>query len=279
MSGTAKAESGYLETNGAKLYYEVVGEGHPVVLLHAGVADHTMWEDQMEPFTKKYRVIRYDTRGFGKSTTENVEYSDRQDLYDLLKHLGVEKAHLIGVSRSGQIATDFTLEHPDMVSALVPVAAGLGGLQGEPNEVEMALFVESDAAEEAGDWEKVADLDVRIWGDGPEQPEGRFPEPMRGKMRQMCLNTYMTNTVEAIPQPLEPRAFGRLSDIQVPTLVIYSDYDVSPVADAAAALEAGIQGAKRVLITGTAHMIPMEKPEEFNKIVLDFLSEVDSSAS
>src|SRR5687768_2617463 len=237
MTTDGKTETGYIETNGARLYYEVAGEGHPVVLMHAGVADHTMWEGQMEPFTAKYRVIHYDSRGFGKSTTEKVEYSDRQDLYDLLKHLRVDKAHLIGVSRSGQIATDFTLEHPEMVSALVTVAAGLGGLQGEPNEAEMALFNEMDEAEKAGDWERVAALDVRVWGDGPEQQEGRFPEPLREKMRLMCLNTYTTNTVQGLPQPLEPRAATRLPEIKVPTLVIYSDLDVSPVAEAAAALE------------------------------------------
>jgi 3-oxoadipate enol-lactonase len=277
MTTANQPESGFLETNGAKLYYEVTGEGHPVVLMHAGVADHTMWEGQMDAFSRKYRVIRYDSRCFGKSKTEDVEYSDRQDLYDLLKHLGVEKAHLIGVSRSGQIATDFTLEHPEMVSALVPVAAGLSGFGGQPNEAEMALFEEGEAAEEAHDWAKVAALDVRIWGDGPEQPEGRFPKPLREKMWQMCYNTYSTHTVDRPSVPLEPRAAGRLSEIKVPTLIIYSDFDVSPVAEAAAAMEAGIEGAKRVLISGTAHMIPMEKPEEFNNIVLDFLEQVDRS--
>ena len=277
MRTNVQPETGYAETNGAKIYYEVAGAGYPVVLIHAGVADHTMWDDQMGPFAEKYRVIRYDTRGFGKSLAEDVEYSDRQDLHDLLKHLGVERAHLIGVSRSGQIATDFTLEHPDIVSALVPVAAGLSGFPGQPNDAEMALFEEAEAAEEAGDWEKVATLDVRIWGDGPEQPEGRFPKALREKMWRMCYNTYTANGLDRPSTPLEPRAAKRLSEIKVPALIIHGDLDLSPVAEAAAAMEAGIQGARRVLIEGTAHMIPMEKPEEFNRLVLDFLAEVDAN--
>src|SRR5436190_24202073 len=113
MAGDTEKTTGVLEAQDGPIYYEVAGEGHPLVLIHSGVADHTMWDDQFDTFAQRYRVIRYDTRGFGRSPLVDKDYSDRQDLYDLLKHLGVERAYVLGVSRAGNIAMNFTLEHPE----------------------------------------------------------------------------------------------------------------------------------------------------------------------
>src|SRR5690349_8638123 len=115
MTTDTQTTRDYLPVEGGQLYYEVTGAGHPLVLIHAGVADLRQWDEQVAAFAPHYRVIRYDTRGFGKTRTEPVAFSNRQDLYELLTHLGVEKAYLIGNSRGGQIAFDFTLEHPEMV--------------------------------------------------------------------------------------------------------------------------------------------------------------------
>ncbi len=104
--------NGYVPVRNGELYYEVEGAGHPLVLIHAGVADHTMWDAQAPVFARRFRVIRYDTRGYGRSRTQDTEYSERQDLLDLLDHLGVPAAHVVGISRGGMIAIDFTLEHP-----------------------------------------------------------------------------------------------------------------------------------------------------------------------
>src|SRR5437016_3461023 len=173
MTETMQTTTGTMEAQGGPLYYEVAGQGHALVLIHAGVADHTMWDEQFGVFAKQFRVIRYDTRGFGKSPGGDRDYSNRQELYELLKHLGVEKAYVIGVSRAGQIAVDFTLEHPEMVDALIPVAAGLGGLNHEPGETEMKVFNEMEEAWKKGDFARAAELDVQFWADGPGQPEGR----------------------------------------------------------------------------------------------------------
>lgn len=150
------------------------------------------------------------------------------------------------------------------------VAGGLGGLGGEPTEAEMALIMEMDAAEEAGEWERVAAMDVRIWADGPLQPEGRAPEALREKMRAMCLNNYTTHATQGKPQPLDPPVSRRLSEIKAPTLIVVGDYDVSTIHAMADRLEGGVAGARKVVIPGTAHMVPMEKYEEFNEVVLGF---------
>jgi 3-oxoadipate enol-lactonase len=274
MAGPIEAMQGFLDVEGARLYYEVAGQGHPLVLIHAGVADCTMWDEQWGPFAQRYRVIRYDTRGFGKTTTEDVSFSDHQDLYDLLKHLGVEKTYLIGVSRSGRIAVDFTLDHPEMVDALITVAAGFSGYQGEPTEEEMRLFDQADELEEKQDFAALTDLEVRIWVDGFGRSGEAHPK-VRERVRDMVLTNYKRRQPEGKPVGLQPPAAGRLSEIKVPTLVVVGDLDVSATQAMAVALEQGISGAKRVVFAGAAHMVNMEMPEEFNRLVLEFLGSLE----
>jgi len=127
MTRSVQPEVGAASVNGTQLYYETLGEGHPLVLIHGGYMDRRMWDDQFHAFAKHYRVIRYDVRGFGKSELPPVPYADRQDLFDLLNYLGVEKTYLLGLSLGGIIAIDFTLEHPTMVDALILVGSPVPG--------------------------------------------------------------------------------------------------------------------------------------------------------
>ena len=127
MTRSTYREGGFAEIHGTQLYYETLGEGNPLVLIHGGYMDRRMWDDQFHAFAKHYRVIRYDVRGFGKSELPPVPYADRQDLFDLLNYLGVEKTYLLGLSLGGIIAIDFTLEHPTMVDALILVGSPVPG--------------------------------------------------------------------------------------------------------------------------------------------------------
>jgi pimeloyl-ACP methyl ester carboxylesterase len=265
---------GMLEAQGGPLYYEVEGEGHPLVLIHAGVADNTMWDEQLDTFARHYRVIRYDTRGFGKTPNTEKDFSNRQDLYDLLEHLSVERAYVMGVSRGGQIAIDFTLEHPEKVAALIPVASGMSGFDGQPTYAEMAIFTQMEEAWEKKEFDRLADLEVAFWADGPGQLEGRAAQDVRERVRAMCLSNYAVPESTGKPIVLDPPAAGRLNEIKVPTLVVVGDLDASGVLQVADVLEKEIQGAKKVVIPGTAHMLSMEQPERFSKIVLDFLAEL-----
>jgi pimeloyl-ACP methyl ester carboxylesterase len=266
--------TGFAPVENGQLYYEVTGAGYPLVLIHAGVADCRMWDDQVASFAPRFRVVRYDCRGYGRSRTETTSFSDQQDLYDLLRHLGIATAHVIGISRGGQIALDFALEHPHMVSALIPTAAGFSGYEHHSTEAEAALgqmFEQMEAAWEAKDWERLIDLEIRVWADGPGQPEGRTPAAVRAKMREMCLTTYQRQDGEATPRPLDPPAIGRLGEIRVPTLVLIGDLDTPACLIMADLMVEGIAGARKVVFPGVAHMIPMERPDEFNRVVLEFL--------
>jgi len=127
MQEAKQLRTGFVETNGTTLYYEMKGKGHPLVLVHGGYMDRRMWDDQFSIFSQNYQVIRYDIRGFGKSALPQVPYADWQDLFNLLTFLEVEKTYLLGLSLGGVIALDFTLMYPEMVDAIILVGPPVPG--------------------------------------------------------------------------------------------------------------------------------------------------------
>jgi len=263
--------TGLADINGTQLYYEVAGAGHPLVLIHAGITDHRLWDDQFVDFARSYRTIRYDLRGFGQSPMPAAPYSMRDDLRALMDHLGVSRAHIVGLSIGGGIALDFALDYPDCVSALVLVASGVSGTT--PSEELQRQIAAIDAAEASEGVTAAVELELRLWVDGLRRSPDAVNPTVRERVREM--NT----AVFASPQPgtsqrLQPPATERLHEIQVPTLVIYGDGDISDVIASAALLTGGIVGARQVVIPGTAHVPNMEEPEIFNRIVQDFLTTI-----
>ena len=127
MTEAQRVDTGVAEVSGAPLYYETAGVGHPLVLIHEGIADSRMFDDQFGAFAQHYRVIRYDVHGFGKSGIPAGPFSGHEALHDLLRVLGVERMYLLGMSLGGRIAIDFALTYPTMVDALILAAAGVGG--------------------------------------------------------------------------------------------------------------------------------------------------------
>jgi pimeloyl-ACP methyl ester carboxylesterase len=279
MSNAEHVQTGFAEVNGTTLYYEIAGTGHPFVLEHGHLLDRRSWDDQFAVFAQHYRVVRYDQRGFGDSglITKGEPYSDRQDLYELMKFLGIESAYLMGVSGGGSLAIDFTLEHPEMIDALIPVTAGVSGfrpseemMQKYPDVVRM--FTSWDEAFEQHDIARAVEVSLELWTDGPGRLPGQAAPDVRERVREMTTRNWNRPDDEAqaenSPVPLEPPAIGRLSQISVPTLIILGEYDAPNPLDQ---LAAEIPGAKKVVMAGTAHHPFMEKPAAFNQIVLDFL--------
>ena len=143
MSDGTEATEQFAEINGTQILYEVAGSGHPLVLMHAGICDSRMWDDQWDIFSKQFRVIRYDVRGFGRSAIPSEPYAHRDDLLELLRLLNVERIALVAASMAGHIAIEFTLQHPEMVSALVLVGSGVGAV--DPSEALIAGWEQVDA--------------------------------------------------------------------------------------------------------------------------------------
>jgi pimeloyl-ACP methyl ester carboxylesterase len=273
---TLNMSSGYLNIGNGKIYYEIEGNGDVLVLCHAGFVDSGMWDPQWDTFTQHYRVLRFDMLGFGKSDPVIEPVSRRQELYSVLQKLGISHAHLLGCSMGGEIVLDFTLEHPEMVVSLAIVSGTPSGfeMQGEPP----AQLLEMLQALKQEDLERVSDLQIRIWVDGffrkPEQVNPHVRQHAIEMNRIPVQNGTWAKADANPPDRLNPPAIGRLKEISVPTLILAGSLDHPEVLRAANLMAKEIKGAKKGILSDCGHIPNMEKPEEFNKIVLDFLSQV-----
>jgi pimeloyl-ACP methyl ester carboxylesterase len=268
-------EDGYLETNGARIRYEVEGSGEPVVFIHAGVANLRMWDDQAAALRDAYRVIRYDTRGFGETETEAVTFSNRADIAALLDHLGETSAHIVGLSRGGNIGLDFTIEYPDRVRSLVTAAGGVGGYES-PDEAPAQTWEAAERLIDARDWEGITDWETAYWVDGPGQPTDRVDPGVRARVRGWILANYLAEKEEGTPRPLDPPAWQRLDQVRVPVLAMVGTADDPATVDSMRQLAERVPGARLEIFEGAAHMLNLEQPERFNGLLREFL---DASAA
>lgn len=263
-------ESGFIETNGARIYHEVDGRGEPVLMVHAGVANLRMWDAQVEALSDAYRVIRHDTRGFGRTETDAVEYSNRADIAAVLDHVGERSAHLVGLSRGAQIALDFALEFPDRVRSLVFSGGGVGGYDA-PVESDPSTWEEPEKLLEAKDWVALAEWETRFWADGPGQPVGRVDAAVREQVHGWILSNYRAEKEEGNPQPLDPPANDRLDGLRVPVLVTVGDLDEVETGAHCRYVASTVPGARLEVFEGAAHMVNLEQPDRFNRLLRDFL--------
>ena len=261
------------------LHYELAGQGPPVVLLHEGIADSRMWEPQWQTFPPQHRVVRYDMRGFGESPAATGSFSHARDLIDLLDRLALGPAALVGVSMGGAVALDVTIGRPDLVSALVLVGSGLRG--HEFSAESEAGWAEEEAALERGDLDAAVELNLRMWVDGPHRsPEEVDPDVRQrvGEMQRRAFELWQSGDHEATLEPLDPDWQTRLGDIRVPTLIVVGELDRPEMHEIADRLETEIPNTRRAVIEGTAHVPSMERPAEFDELVLGFLAATQEPA-
>jgi 3-oxoadipate enol-lactonase len=272
MNDAIQSDTGFVEVSGAPLYYEVAGTGPALVLLHEGIADSRMYDDQFSAFAQRYRVVRYDLHGFGRSGTPDRPYTHHEALHALLRHLSIERAALLGMSLGGSIAIDFALTYPSMVDALLLLAAGVGGYP--VSEATLTLAAPLVEAFKAGDFVRAIDLSVRFWVDGMERSPEEVDPAVRERVRTMYTDV-LRRSREGGRQAnsLEPPAYSRLGEIHVPTLVVVGTGDVPDILDQADLLARTIAGARKVVLPRVAHVLNMERPAEVNHIILDFLEE------
>jgi len=272
---THEMQTGYLEFNGAQIYYEVEGDGPPLTLVHAGVAHLRMWDGQVAAWAERFRVIRYDTRGFGKTRTQDVPYSNVDDLAALLDHLRVERTHLLGLSRGALISLDFTLEHPERVASLTWIAGGIRGIELDDDPRLLAMWPEMERLEEAREWPALVELETQVWTDGPGQPKDRVDPGLRAQMIAWNMENYLAE--QDAEQLIRPDWDAeRVAEISAPTLLMWGTLDESPVGEAGSYLAEHIPGAESHTFEGVAHMVNLERPREVNEIVLDFVSRADA---
>ena len=265
----------FVEVPGGRLWVVEEGAGPPIVLVHAGIASLESW-DAVAPLLAAagYRVVRYDARGWGRSTTDDVPFSEPADLVAVLDATGIGRAALVGNSRGGANAFDTAIAYPDRVVAVVGVGAGLSGFDGDATPEELELFTEMDRLEslDPPDPAAVAEIDLRVWVDGPGQPPTRVPAWIREAVRSWDEPLYAADHVFGQRIRLDPPAAARLDELRVPVLAVAGALDVGEVAQTARHLEAHAPQARAVVWPDVAHMIGMEAPERLADAIVEFLA-------
>jgi 3-oxoadipate enol-lactonase len=242
-----------------------------VVLVHAGVADSRMWRPQLESFGREHRVIAPDLPGFGTSAYESDVIDFRAAVRGAMDEAGMERAALVGTSFGGMISLDLTLETPERVSALVLVGAGIDDHEWSGGMKE--LDQEESAALDRGDIDAAVDAMVRGWVAGPRRELDAVAPEVRELVAEMQRNVYelQEGHDDVRSKRLDPPASQRLDEVRVPTLVLTGDEDFDDIKTIGDRLAAAIPGAERATISFAAHLPNLERPAEFDRIVLGFL--------
>jgi 3-oxoadipate enol-lactonase len=257
---------GYLDYEGGRVWYQEAGQGPAVLLLHAGGADSRMWDRHLERFARAYRTVRIDLPGAGASPFPDQPYVPNDLLARLLDALEIDRVALVGVSAGGGLAIDFAIEWPQRTWALVVVASGPRGIDDLPPDPGLQAFSQAIAA---GERDRAAELFIEMWAPLRTSPE------LDGRIRRMVHDSI--GMLEVRPRGLLRMpawsAAERLGEIGVPTLALWGDRDLPQVGLVGERLVAGVPGARRVVLQGVDHFVPMRAPEPFAREVLAFLNQ------
>jgi pimeloyl-ACP methyl ester carboxylesterase len=248
------------DVNGARLWYDEVGSGEAVLLLHGGLGDSGLWEPVVPFLAERFRTIRNDLRFFGSSTGPAMPWSWENDVVGLLDELGIDRAALVGLSLGGRVALDIALAHPKRLWAVVGVAPGLGGHDGA------AYTAEHEARYEAAEdkLEAMMEIDFEVWA----------PLGADERIRQLWRATPDANPLPDGVEPLEPPgspAKERLGELTVPTLVVTASHDPAGFRKIGPLVAREAQDARHVELDSD-HYVTLREPELLSGVLLDFLT-------
>ncbi|MFI1769362.1 alpha/beta fold hydrolase [Streptomyces sp. NPDC020800] len=257
-------------TSDGSLAYRDAGKGQPLVLLHAGFFDHSMWDEQIRAFALHHRVIAPDARGHGASSNATRPFRPADDLAALLRHLDAGPAVLVGVSMGGGTAVDAALEHPELVRAVVVSGVGTSEAYFE-DPWSLEVLGEQNGALAAGDVEGWLNGHVRFAA-GPYRSLGDVDGDIANRLRAMASRTISKHTADE-PDHRVPvqQTWRRAASIDVPVLAINGALDVSDHIAMAERLVHAVPDGRAVSVEDTAHFPNMEEPTVFNALLAGFL--------
>jgi pimeloyl-ACP methyl ester carboxylesterase len=268
MSGKLQVASGR-----AMLAVETVGNGEPVVFLHARVADRRVWRHQLHALGATHRAVAYDRRGFGETVAPAENYSAVEDLRAVIESAtNGAPAIIVGCSQGGGIVIDAALRYPLYVRGLVLIAPSVTGAPQAAHPAAIAELVARLAeAERSGDIEQAIAIRTRLWLDGPLETEGR----VRGEARELFID--MNADALRLPPPGTntdtANAYERLSDVCAPTLLICGDLDVPAIQARSRYIAGHVARGMFHQLSGSAHMPSLERPDEITWIIRDFINQ------
>ncbi len=259
-----------LPINDLDLAYDETGSGPPLLLIHAGIVDRRMWDDVLPALADRFRVIRFDLRGYGDTPLPSGPFSYTDDIVALLAALHVSRTAVVGVSMGGHVALDLAISHPELVERLVVLASGIDGW--EHSDAMRHEWDLEEAAWKSGDLDEVAWVNVRTWLDGPTRDEDAVPAVLRQRVFEMQRRALDYDNDDAKGSWATESRRARLGEIAVPTLVMVGALDQPDFGEIARFLAAQIPGARFEELPGVAHLPPMEDPGQFIAAVLLFLT-------
>jgi 3-oxoadipate enol-lactonase len=268
-SSSSGVRSGYAEVPGGRLWFEVAGSGDALVLIHGNAGDRRHWDHQFLPLARGFQVVRYDVRGYGKSTlpVEGEPYAAHEDLAALLDYLRISKAHIAGWSMGCGIAVDFALAYPERTTSLIAIGPWVSGYSSPAAQ---NLFADLGAVGAAASQSAHAAVDA--WMRAPFFASTIRDSSAGAEFARIASDYSWWGFSHSNPQrALNPPAVGRLATIKAPTLVITAEHDIPACREVADLLARSVAEPHRVDLPGTGHLLHMEKPEEFNRIVTEFL--------
>lgn len=272
--GETVAQERMLNVGDAAISYEVTGRGTPLVFIHGWTHNKSVWDDQVTAFSKRYRVVRYDSRGFGKSTGFADESVEPLDLLVLLEALRIDRAYIVGHSRGGGVALRFAAAYPDKVDGLVlygsappadfpypPESAELGRLFGSFQGVAKQHGLDSV-------WKLLLTTDLTWVPPGRTDVSERYRRLWTSYSGRDLLDPRPPSGKVPMPN------IARLSTLRMPTLVIIGDHEMSFMAAAADTFASRIPNVTKVVIPDAGHGAHFAQPATFNSALMDFLDEV-----
>ncbi len=267
--GSTKIEADLLDVAGGQIYYESAGSGEAVVFIHGNVGDRRHWDAQFLALADKFHVIRFDLRGFGQSSlpVEGEPYADYDDMAALLTHLGEERAHVVGWSKGSGIAFDFALAYPEKTLSVTSVGPWINGYTSPVAQKWFAEFAGVRSAARAGDLPAAVDTFMNALSLG-----NTINEPPAQRLREIALDQSFWHFRHRSPNhAVQPWAAQRVGNVKAPTLILTAEHDLPTCLEIADLLDEGIADSHKVVLKGASHLLHMEKPEEFNRTLIDFL--------
>ena len=256
--------SGYIKTGNDSIFYDISGAGPTIVFIHDGLIHREVWDAQFSYFSKNYRVVRYDRRGFGQSSPATGYYSNLEDLNILFTQLKIDRACLIGASSGGRLAIDFALSYPLKVSSMILVGAVVGGFPYTKHFNTRGGHLPSD----------LKDNQKESMYYASDDPYEIYYEntAARNKIIELVKNNPVRIYGSHINATQKTPSYKRLNEINIPVLILCGEFDIPDVHAHAGAINAGILNSRRIIIPKSGHLIPMEQPDLFNETVANFLN-------
>jgi pimeloyl-ACP methyl ester carboxylesterase len=254
----------FLEVENGRIYYEECGTGpDAVVLIHDGIAHSAVWNGVWPAFCKDFHTVRYDRRGYGRSPAATTWYYENDDLYTLLRHLKINHSFLVGSSHGGELTIDFTLAHPKLVEGMVLIGAVVSGYGYSDHFLNRGIannkpMEKNDTAGMISNWAN----DKYLLAADHTEAKKKLHDILSAAPQDLNHPDFVRPTPDSLP---------RLSEIRIPTLILVGDADIPDVHSHAGVIEAGIPNSRRIIVEDAGHLMYLEKPEEFSRLVITFI--------